>query len=147
MLGFVLMINIQGNPQMIFEKIEQKAIELLPIKKDKKQVLQRRLNKLKRDPIGFIEGSYAKRKDQARKYLPIKHDGKYQYTVVSAVYNVEKYLDEYFESLVNQSLNFKKYIHLILVDDGSTDHSADIIKKWQKKYPNTITYIYKENGG
>ncbi|MGS3153308.1 CDP-glycerol glycerophosphotransferase family protein [Aeromonas sanarellii] len=29
----------------------------------------------------------------------------------------------------------------------STDDSATIIKKWQKKYPNNIHYVYKENGG
>ena len=132
---------------MSFEKLERVLLDIVPVNNEQKQILQRRLNKLKRDPIGFIETSYAKRKNQARKYLPIKHNGKYQYTVVSAVYNVEKYLDEYFESLVNQCLNFKKHIHLILVDDGSTDHSADIIKKWQKKYPNNIHYYYKENGG
>lgn len=132
---------------MNFEKLERMLLDKVPVNNEKKQVLQRRLNKLKRDPIGFIEGSYAKRKDQVRKYLPIKHNGTYQYTVVSAVYNVEKYLDEYFDSLINQSLNFKNHIQLILVDDGSTDGSADVIKKWQKKYPNNITYIYKENGG
>ena len=132
---------------MKFNDIEQKLLNKLPIGDKDKQTLQRRLNKLKRDPKGFVEDSYAKRKDQARKYLPIKHDGKFHYTVVSAVYNVEKYLDEYFESLVNQSLNFKKYIQIILVDDGSTDSSAQIIKKWQKKYPKNIHYYYKENGG
>ncbi len=132
---------------MKFNDIEQKLLNKLPIGDKDKQTLQRRLNKLKRDPKGFVEDSYAKRKDQARKYLPIKHDGKFHYTVVSAVYNVEKYLDEYFESLVNQSLNFKKYIQIILVDDDSTDSSAQIIKKWQKKYPKNIHYYYKENGG
>lgn len=49
--------------------------------------------------------------------------------------------------MVHQSLDFKKHIQLILVDDGSSDHSAAIIKKWQKKYPNNIHYYYKENGG
>lgn len=44
-------------------------------------------------------------------------------------------------------MDFKKHIQLILVDDGSSDHSAAIIKKWQKKYPNNIHYCYKENGG
>ncbi|ELL6933476.1 glycosyltransferase family 2 protein, partial [Campylobacter coli] len=29
----------------------------------------------------------------------------------------------------------------------STDNSANIIKKYQKKYPKNIVYIYKENGG
>ncbi len=132
---------------MNIDDLEKKLLATLPVDKDKKDILQRRLNKLKRDPKGFVKGSYAKRKDQIRKYIPIKHEGKYQYTVVSAVYNVEKYLDEYFESLVNQSLDFKKHIHLILVDDGSTDSSAYIIKKWQKKYPKNIHYYYKKNGG
>jgi len=34
-----------------------------------------------------------------------------------------------------------------MVDDGSLDNSAQIIKKWQKKYPENISYIKKENGG
>ena len=63
------------------------------------------------------------------------------YAVVTAVYNVEKYLDYYFRSLTKQSLSFQKYIKLILVDDGSVDSSAAIIKKWQKKFPNNIFYI------
>lgn len=71
----------------------------------------------------------------------------YKYSVVSAVYNVEKYLDDYFKSLVKQSLKFDQHIYLILVDDGSTDNSAQIIKKWQQKYPDNIIYIQKENGG
>ncbi|EMS6540566.1 CDP-glycerol glycerophosphotransferase family protein, partial [Campylobacter coli] len=44
-------------------------------------------------------------------------------------------------------LDFKKNIFMVLVDDGSTDNSANIIKKYQKKYPKNIVYIYKENGG
>lgn len=69
------------------------------------------------------------------------------YTVVSAVYNVEKYLHDFFISMVRQTLDFEKNIHLIMVDDGSTDRSAEIIKTWQKRYPGNITYLYKENGG
>ncbi|EBF5921826.1 glycosyltransferase, partial [Campylobacter coli] len=60
---------------------------------------------------------------------------------------VEKYLDDYFNSIINQRLDFKKNIFMVLVDDGSTDNSANIIKKYQKKYPKNIVYIYKENGG
>ncbi|HEB9317276.1 TPA: CDP-glycerol glycerophosphotransferase family protein, partial [Campylobacter coli] len=70
-----------------------------------------------------------------------------QYTIISAVYNVEKYLDDYFKSIINQRLDFKKNIFMILVDDGSTDNSAQIIKTYQKKYPKNIVYLYKENGG
>jgi glycosyltransferase involved in cell wall biosynthesis len=69
------------------------------------------------------------------------------FTVVTAVYNVEKYLNDYFQSLVSQTLDFEQHIRLILVNDGSTDTSAKIIKHWQIKYPDNIIYIEKENGG
>ncbi|MGP9543994.1 CDP-glycerol:glycerophosphate glycerophosphotransferase [Psychrobacter sp. AOP7-B1-25] len=125
----------------------KRIINVLPIANDEKLVLQRRIDKLKRDPKGFIVSSYKKRSEQVISKTPIKYSGKNNFTVVSAVYNVEKYLDDYFESLVNQSLSFKKHIQLIMIDDGSTDNSAEIIKKWQKKYPKNITYLYKSNGG
>lgn len=109
--------------------------------------LKRKLNKLKRHPKLFFSDMMIKYSNKLKRYIPTQYQGQYQYTVVSAVYNVEKYLDEYFTSLIQQTLNFKKSIRLILVDDGSTDTSAQIIKKWQKKYPENIHYIYKENGG
>src|SRR5262249_49809771 len=70
-----------------------------------------------------------------------------RYSVISPVYNVEKYLDAFFESVTGQSLAFKSTIELIMVDDGSTDGSAKIIKRWQKKFPQNIKYLHKENGG
>lgn len=108
---------------------------------------QRKLNKLKKDLRVFFGDMYLKHKERVRKYVPVKHDGKSKFTIVSAIYNVEKYLDEFFESIVRQSLNFKNHIQIICVDDGSKDNSAEIIKRWQKKYPNNIHYYYKENGG
>ncbi|WP_312267640.1 glycosyltransferase, partial [Neisseria sp.] len=107
--------------------------------------MNRKLKKLLRDPKLFFSDMYAKH--NMKRHIPIKYNGSNIFTVVSAVYNVEKYLDQYFHSLTSQSLNFRKHIFLILVDDGSTDDSAEIIKKWQKKYPDNITYIRKENGG
>ena len=68
------------------------------------------------------------------------------YTVVTAVYNVEAYLDDFFTSLYNQTM-FKESIRVIAVDDGSTDLSAEIIKRWQDRWPGAITYLKKENGG
>ncbi|MYZ45492.1 CDP-glycerol glycerophosphotransferase family protein [Schauerella aestuarii] len=69
------------------------------------------------------------------------------YTIVSAIYNVDKYLDDYFSSIVSQTNGFLDNIYIVAVDDGSTDKSAEKIKKWQKKYPKNIKYVYKENGG
>ncbi|ECQ8824752.1 glycosyltransferase [Campylobacter coli] len=112
---------------------------------------QRKLQKLKRNPKLFFKDAIEKRflslNNTYKKYLPKKNKAFTQYTIISAVYNVEKYLDDYFKSIINQRLDFKKNIFMILVDDGSTDNSAQIIKKYQKKYPKNIVYLYKENGG
>lgn len=81
------------------------------------------------------------------KFKPKKYRAYSKYAIVSAVYNVEKYLDDYFKSIINQRLDFKNNIFIICVDDGSTDKSASVIKKYQKKYPKNIIYLYKENGG
>ena len=104
----------------------------------------KKIKKLLKNPKLFISDAI---KNKKHYLINEKVDGVHQFTVVSAVYGVEKYLDDYFKSLVNQSLDFKKHIFLVLVDDGSLDNSAEIIKKWQKKYPNNITYVKKENGG
>lgn len=73
--------------------------------------------------------------------------GKYTYSVVTAVYNSAPYLDDYFRSLTNQRLSFRKHLQLILVDDGSVDGSSVIIKQWQQKFPENIIYISQENAG
>ncbi|EOU9537514.1 CDP-glycerol glycerophosphotransferase family protein [Cronobacter dublinensis] len=114
---------------------------------ERTKMFSNKLRKLVRAPKLFFSDMAA---NQARKLSKLhlkKEDGHYDYTVVSAVYNVSAFLDDYFKSFIHQRLNFKKHIQLILVDDGSTDNSGDIIKKWQKKYPNNIIYIYQENAG
>ncbi|EAJ6453159.1 bifunctional glycosyltransferase family 2 protein/CDP-glycerol:glycerophosphate glycerophosphotransferase [Campylobacter lari] len=111
----------------------------------------KKLRKLRTNPKLFFKDAIEKKvfwlSGVYNKYLPKKHKGFTQYTIISAVYNVEKYLDDYFNSIINQRLDLKKNIFMILVDDGSTDNSANIIKKYQKKYPKNIVYLYKENGG
>lgn len=71
----------------------------------------------------------------------------FKFSIIMAVYNVEKYLEEAIESVINQTLGFKDNVEIILVDDGSTDNSAIICKRYVKKYSENIKYIYKENGG
>lgn len=51
-------------------------------------------------------------------------------SVIIPVYNVEKYLDDCLASVCTQTM---KEIEIILVDDGSTDSSAEICKKWADK--------------
>lgn len=64
-------------------------------------------------------------------------------SVIVPVYNVEQYLRKCLDSLVNQTL---QDIEIIVVDDGSTDSSSDIIKEYAEKYKNIKCYK-KENGG
>ncbi|TCV86634.1 CDP-glycerol glycerophosphotransferase family protein [Testudinibacter aquarius] len=110
-------------------------------------MLSRKLRKLRRDPKLFFKDMYFKHSTKLKRFIPKKQNSQNQFTIVIAVYNVDKYLDEFFKSIVKQRLSFKKNIQIICVDDGSVDASATIIKKWQKKYPNNIHYYYKENGG
>ena len=65
-------------------------------------------------------------------------------SVIVPIYNVEKYLEKCLDSLVNQTL---KDIEIILVNDGSTDNSGQIAKKYANKYKDKIIYLEKENGG
>lgn len=65
-------------------------------------------------------------------------------SVILPIYNVENYLIQCLDSLVNQSL---KQIEIIAIDDGSTDNSSQILKGYAKKYPNIIRAYNKKNGG
>lgn len=109
----------------------------------------RKLRKLKQNPHTFFVDMLAKKKWQLRYFLPrLTHSkGFASYTIVSACYNVENYLDKFFSSLIRQTLSFKKNIFCIMVDDGSTDGTATIIKKWQTRYPENIIYLRKKNDG
>ena len=64
-------------------------------------------------------------------------------SVVIPVYNVEKYLRECLDSVVNQTL---KDIEIICVNDGSTDSSLDILTEYASK-DNRIKIIDKKNTG
>ncbi len=64
-------------------------------------------------------------------------------SVIVPVYNVEKYLDQCIESIVNQTY---KNLEIILVDDGSPDNCPAICDEWAKK-DSRIKVIHKRNGG
>ena len=61
-----------------------------------------------------------------------------------AAYNVEKFLDKTLKSLLIDSMNL---LEVLIVNDGSTDKTATIAKKYCKEYPNTFKLIDKKNGG
>ena len=69
------------------------------------------------------------------------------FSVIMPIYNVGKYLDESITSVINQTIGFKENIQLILINDGSTDKSEKICKKYLEQYPDNIIYQYQENAG
>ena len=64
-------------------------------------------------------------------------------SIIIPTYNVEMFLDECLESIQRQTL---QDIEIICVNDGSTDHSLEIIKKYAENDPRFVI-IDKENGG
>ncbi len=62
-------------------------------------------------------------------------------SVICTVYNHEKYLRKCLDGFVMQKTNFK--FEVLIHDDASTDSSADIIREYEKKYPDIIKPIYQ----
>lgn len=52
-------------------------------------------------------------------------------TVLMSTYNGEKYLREQLESIFNQK---NVHVRMIVRDDGSDDHTVDILREYQQKY-------------
>ncbi len=60
-------------------------------------------------------------------------------SVIIPVYNDEKYLRQCVDSVLAQTYSD---LEIILVDDGSTDHTPEICEKY-----NQIRVLHKKNGG
>lgn len=71
----------------------------------------------------------------------------FKFSIITAIFNSEEYLEESIESVINQDIGFEDNVQLILVDDGSTDKSKGIAMEYKEKYPNNILVLTKENGG
>lgn len=72
-------------------------------------------------------------------------ESKIKLTIFTPAYNRAHTLPRTYESLLRQDC--KEFIWLI-VDDGSQDGTADLVRQWQSKDNGfEIRYIYKENGG
>ena len=65
-------------------------------------------------------------------------------SVIIPIYNIEKYLRQCIDSVLNQSYMPSE---ILLINDGSTDGSPSVCKEYEKKYPNLIKVIDKQNGG
>jgi cellulose synthase/poly-beta-1,6-N-acetylglucosamine synthase-like glycosyltransferase len=57
------------------------------------------------------------------------------------IYNVEQYLSECIESIINQTY---KELEIILIDDGSTDRSGEVVDEYTEQ-DSRIKVVHQEN--
>lgn len=65
-------------------------------------------------------------------------------SVVVPVYNVGRHIGAAIESVLSQNYND---VEIILVDDCSTDNSAEVISTFTERFPNIIYHKQEKNGG
>ncbi|MFK7985420.1 MAG: CDP-glycerol glycerophosphotransferase family protein [Sandaracinaceae bacterium] len=127
--------KLVDNPGLFFDDMMEKRAGSTAV---------RAARSLVRDPLGFA-GRAARDRLEEASWRATRQPRRY--SVVSAVYNVEPYLDAFLDSLSRQTLELDRFIEVILVDDGSTDGSAEKIARWQQRHPEAIRCVRKPNGG
>jgi glycosyltransferase involved in cell wall biosynthesis len=65
-------------------------------------------------------------------------------SIIVPVYNVEDFLAECLDSLVNQTL---QNIEIVAINDGSTDGSNEILEAYSANYPHLIRVFQRANAG
>lgn len=62
-------------------------------------------------------------------------------SVICNTYNHEKYIEKTLNGFIMQKTDFE--FEVLIHDDASTDNTANIIREYEKKYPNIIKPIYQ----
>lgn len=70
----------------------------------------------------------------------MKKENEIIFSVEVITYNQEKYIAQTLDSIIKQKHNYK--YEILISDDASSDKTPDIIKSYEKKYPNIIKPIY-----
>ncbi len=65
-------------------------------------------------------------------------------SIIMPCYNTEKYLKKTMDSIFAQT--FRDY-EILMVDDGSTDSTPQLLDRYGNEYPDVIRVFHKENGG
>lgn len=68
-------------------------------------------------------------------------------SIIIPTYNAAKFLDKGLSSFIIDDNSLLNMLDIIVVNDGSTDNSVEIAKKYVNKYPDVYRILNKENGG
>ena len=66
-------------------------------------------------------------------------------TIAVAAYNVAPYIAQCLDSFVDEKL--LPALDIVVIDDGSTDATAHIVKKYINRFPESFRLVSQENGG
>jgi glycosyltransferase involved in cell wall biosynthesis len=69
-----------------------------------------------------------------------------RFSIVIAVYNVARYLDEFIASVESQTFPRERF-EVVAVNDGSTDDSLDRLRAWEAAHPELVTVVEQANTG
>lgn len=67
-------------------------------------------------------------------------------SVVIPTYNAEEWIEEAIESVVRQSIGPDR-VQAVVVNDGSSDATGQIVDDFARRHPEQIKVVHKENGG
>ncbi|HET6166132.1 MAG TPA: glycosyltransferase [Marmoricola sp.] len=80
--------------------------------------------------------------------MPTDHvpPGDVRFSIVTAVYDVDRYLGAFIDSVDAQTFPAARF-EVIAVDDGSTDDSPRLLAEWARRRPDLVRVVTKANGG
>lgn len=66
-------------------------------------------------------------------------------SIIIPLYNTERFIGQCLSSIVENEVD-KKFYEVIVIDDGSTDASAQIVREFCERYPNILLYTQENRG-
>jgi len=66
-------------------------------------------------------------------------------SILIPVYNAERFIERCLNSLIIQDLDKNEY-EIIIINDGSTDNSLEIVENYSKEHANVVFYSHENQG-